>query len=229
MEVFGLLTKPLIKRLLPQSSQTEPSSQTSSAPPLENGYDDDGDDPETENHGTLTAKASLKMLFNSPTTTIHYYWRRFDDAVMCPVFGGRGFVSYATGTRDMNVIHYLLDLDEKTESMLKLIEQEADSSAKRAEMYYKKRPELITIIEDLYRSHRALALHYDQATKFELDSSTRLLTQHQTSHSITDVDKSYDSFPDSSHDQDFNESETDDHEIWYEESSSETNHDELVN
>ncbi|KAD6120172.1 hypothetical protein R6Q59_000433 [Mikania micrantha] len=103
--VFGLLTKPLIKRLLPQSSQTEPSSPTSSsAPLLVNGYDD-GDDPETENHGTLTAKASLKMLFNSPTTTVHYYWRRFDDAVMRPVFGGRGFVSYATGTRDMNVIH----------------------------------------------------------------------------------------------------------------------------
>ncbi|KAD0176503.1 hypothetical protein R6Q59_000434 [Mikania micrantha] len=123
----------------------------------------------------------------------------------------------------------LAELDEKTESMLKLIEQEADSFAKRAEMYYMKRPELITIVEDLYRSHRALALHYDQATRFELDSSTRLLTQHQTSHSITDVDKSYDSFSDSIHDQDFNESETDDHQIWYEESSSETNRDELVN
>ncbi|KAK9067662.1 hypothetical protein SSX86_011775 [Deinandra increscens subsp. villosa] len=101
--VFGLLTKPLIRRLLPHSSETEPSSPTSSTMPLlENGHDDD---PETGNQRTLTAKASLKMLFDSPTTTIHTYWRRFDDWVMRPIFGGRGFVSYATGTRDMDVIH----------------------------------------------------------------------------------------------------------------------------
>ncbi|KAI3805950.1 hypothetical protein L1987_21838 [Smallanthus sonchifolius] len=118
----------------------------------------------------------------------------------------------------------LAELDEKTESMLNLIEQEADSFAKRAEMYYKKRPELIKLIEDSYRTHRALALHYDLATKFESDSSTRLLTRHQTSHPITDVDKSYDSYSDSIdlyHDQDFNESETDDHQTRDEESSSE--------
>ncbi|KAI3805949.1 hypothetical protein L1987_21837 [Smallanthus sonchifolius] len=101
--VFGLLTKPIIKRLLTRPSQTEPSSPTSSMTPLlGNGHDDD---PESGNHGTLTTKPSLKMLFNSPTTTVHYYWRKFDDGVMRPVFGGRGFVSNATGTRDMDVIH----------------------------------------------------------------------------------------------------------------------------
>ncbi|KAI7736129.1 hypothetical protein M8C21_033160 [Ambrosia artemisiifolia] len=100
--VFGLLTKPLIRRLLPQSSQTEPSSPTSSTTPLlENGHDD----PENGNQGTLRTKLSLSMLLNSPTTTVHYYWRKFDDACMRPIFGGSGFVSYATGTRDMDVIH----------------------------------------------------------------------------------------------------------------------------
>ncbi|KAF5785146.1 putative cation/H+ exchanger, cation/H+ exchanger, CPA1 family, na+/H+ exchanger NHX -type [Helianthus annuus] len=102
--VFGLLTKPLIRRLLPESSQTEPSSPTSSMTPLlENGPD--YDDPENGNNRTLRSKPSLAMLFNSPTSTVHYYWRKFDDACMRPVFGGSGFVSYATGTRDMDVIH----------------------------------------------------------------------------------------------------------------------------
>lgn len=93
----------------------------------------------------------------------------------------------------------MTELDEKTETMLKLIEEDADSFAKRAEMYYKKRPELITILEDFYRSHRALALRYDHAAKF--DPNTRHLTQHQTS----DVDKCYDTFSESfgfDHDQD---------------------------
>ncbi|KAF5785145.1 putative protein Networked (NET), actin-binding (NAB) [Helianthus annuus] len=126
----------------------------------------------------------------------------------------------------------LAELDNKTESMLNLIEQEADSFAKRAEMYYKKRPELIKQIEDFYRTYRALALHYDHATKFEFDSCTRLLTRHQTSHPITNVDKSYDSYSDSVdlyHDQDSNESQTDDHRILDEESLSESKSEELMN
>jgi len=46
--------------------------------------------------------------------------------------------------------------------MLKLIEEDADSFAKRAEMYYKKRPELVSMVEDFYRTHRSLAERYDQ-------------------------------------------------------------------
>ena len=54
------------------------------------------------------------------------------------------------------------ELDEKTMAMLKLIEEDADSFARRAEMYYKKRPDLITMVEDFYRAHRSLAERYDQ-------------------------------------------------------------------
>ncbi|GFS35046.1 kinase interacting (KIP1-like) family protein [Actinidia rufa] len=46
--------------------------------------------------------------------------------------------------------------------MLRIIEEDADSFAKRAEMYYKKRTELISMIEDFYRAHRLLAERYDQ-------------------------------------------------------------------
>ncbi|QCD98181.1 Protein Networked NET [Vigna unguiculata] len=54
------------------------------------------------------------------------------------------------------------ELNEKTRAMLKLIEEDADSFAKRAEMYYKKRPELVSMVEDFYRTHRSLAERYDQ-------------------------------------------------------------------
>lgn len=33
-----------------------------------------------------------------PTTTVHYFWRKFDDKFMRPVFGGRGFVPVAPGS-----------------------------------------------------------------------------------------------------------------------------------
>ncbi|CAM8987842.1 unnamed protein product [Rhodiola kirilowii] len=49
------------------------------------------------------------------------------------------------------------ELDEKTMSMLKIIEEDADSFAQRADMYYMKRPQLISMVEDLYSSHRSLA------------------------------------------------------------------------
>ncbi|KAF8111567.1 hypothetical protein N665_0074s0095 [Sinapis alba] len=55
----------------------------------------------------------------------------------------------------------LSELDEKTKEMLRVIDEDADSFAARAEMYYKKRPELVAMIEDFYRSHRSLAERYD--------------------------------------------------------------------
>ncbi|KAI3506687.1 hypothetical protein L1887_21250 [Cichorium endivia] len=107
--VFGLLTKPIIRWLLPD--ETDPSTPNSSSMPLlQNGHDHDHDhDLEVENgngnNGTLTTRPSLKMLLGSPSNTVHHYWRKFDDSCMRPVFGGRGFVSHATGTRDMGDIH----------------------------------------------------------------------------------------------------------------------------
>ncbi|XP_042015955.1 kinase-interacting protein 1-like [Salvia splendens] len=59
----------------------------------------------------------------------------------------------------------LLDMDEKVHGMLKLIEEEGDSFAKRAEMYYKRRPELIEAVEDSYRAFKALADRYDILSK----------------------------------------------------------------
>ncbi|EOX94938.1 hypothetical protein QUC31_004775 [Theobroma cacao] len=113
----------------------------------------------------------------------------------------------------------LSELDKKTKAMLKLIEEDADSFAQRAEMYYKKRPELISLVEDFYRAHRSLAERYDQVKS---DPGTRLVTTLGSPFSsmkfcaekTTNVmDKIYDSFSETTFDtEDYAESEVDDPE-----------------
>ncbi|KAK9130020.1 hypothetical protein Sjap_010507 [Stephania japonica] len=58
--------------------------------------------------------------------------------------------------------HQLQDMEDKVKYMLTLIEEDGDSFAKRAEMYYKRRPELIGFVEEAYRAYRALAERYDR-------------------------------------------------------------------
>ncbi|XP_057513679.1 protein NETWORKED 4A-like isoform X1 [Actinidia eriantha] len=58
----------------------------------------------------------------------------------------------------------LEDMDQSVKRMLKLIEEDGDSFAKKAEMYYQKRPELISHVEEFYRMYRSLAERYDHVT-----------------------------------------------------------------
>ncbi|KAL6576958.1 hypothetical protein OROMI_011234 [Orobanche minor] len=55
-------------------------------------------------------------------------------------------------------------MDQHIKRMLKLVEEDADSFAKKAESYFKKRPELINLVEDFYRMYRSLAERYDHVT-----------------------------------------------------------------
>lgn len=109
----------------------------------------------------------------------------------------------------------LSELDEKTKAMLKLIEEDADSFAQRAEMYYKKRPELIGMVEDFYRTHRSLAERYDQ---FKSESGTRLVTlapwasplsatkcRSEKLISLSSMDKTYDSYSETYETEEFGE------------------------
>ncbi|KAF7060802.1 hypothetical protein CFC21_067556 [Triticum aestivum] len=57
----------------------------------------------------------------------------------------------------------LEDMDSKIKLMIKIIEEDAESFAKKAEMYYRRRPELMALLEELYRAYRALAERYDHA------------------------------------------------------------------
>ncbi|KAH9605859.1 hypothetical protein KSS87_012495 [Heliosperma pusillum] len=109
-QVFGLLTKPLIRFLLPHAKHFS-SASTISTPdlgspklltlpllesrgdPETDGFNQDGN----ADHG-LGRPGSLRMLLNAPTHTVHYYWRKFDDSFMRPVFGGRGFVPFVPGS-----------------------------------------------------------------------------------------------------------------------------------
>ena len=56
------------------------------------------------------------------------------------------------------------EMDRSIKRMLKLIEEDADSFAKKAEMYYQKRPVLISHVEEFYRMYRSLAERYDHVT-----------------------------------------------------------------
>lgn len=88
--VFGMMTKPLIGILLPQAKYTmsmlssEPSSPKSFTVPL---LSNDQNTP-----------SPLGLFLRIPSHTVHHYWRRFDDAFMRPVFGGRGFVPFIPGS-----------------------------------------------------------------------------------------------------------------------------------
>ncbi|XP_038992487.1 protein NETWORKED 3A-like [Hibiscus syriacus] len=55
------------------------------------------------------------------------------------------------------------DLDTKVNTILGIIVQDdRDTFAKRAKMYYQKRPELVEMVEELRRSYRSLAEKSDQ-------------------------------------------------------------------
>ncbi|KAA8543161.1 hypothetical protein F0562_021344 [Nyssa sinensis] len=99
--VFGLMTKPLVRLLLPPPKHfstmlsSEPSSPKSLALPLlSSGQASEAD------LGSCKAPrpTSLRTLLSTPTHTVHHYWRKFDDAFMRPMFGGRGFMPHAPGS-----------------------------------------------------------------------------------------------------------------------------------
>ncbi|KAL7124669.1 hypothetical protein ABFS83_14G063900 [Erythranthe nasuta] len=80
----------------------------------------------------------------------------------------------------------LEEMDQQVKKMLKLIEEDADSFAKKAELYFKKRPELISLVEEFYRIYRSLAERYDHVTG-ELKKSIPSDLQSQGSGISSDV------------------------------------------
>ncbi|THU68651.1 hypothetical protein C4D60_Mb08t06110 [Musa balbisiana] len=102
-QVFGLMTKPLIYFLLPPNSKhltrslsvsSEPSSPKSFLSPLLGN----GQGSELEAAQCIPRPTNLRMLLTTPSRSVHHYWRKFDDAFMRPMFGGRGFVPFVPGS-----------------------------------------------------------------------------------------------------------------------------------
>ncbi|GAB2218762.1 hypothetical protein Droror1_Dr00001994 [Drosera rotundifolia] len=107
--VFGFLTKHLIRLLLPQSKHFSSvgtiSSDLGSPKAITVPFLERQECSETEfgsqefsSQVSIGRPNSLRMLLNSPSHTVHYYWRKFDDTFMRPVFGGRGFVPFVLGS-----------------------------------------------------------------------------------------------------------------------------------
>ncbi|KAL2345748.1 hypothetical protein Fmac_007033 [Flemingia macrophylla] len=111
--VFGLMTKPLIRFLLPvnppskgknsigniESSNNSPKSIT--IPLLGGSHDSENDLDCSEIH----PPDGIRALLTTPTHTVHRLWRKFDNTFMRPVFGGRGFVPVApTSPTESNVV-----------------------------------------------------------------------------------------------------------------------------
>ncbi|KAL5782383.1 hypothetical protein ACOSP7_007412 [Xanthoceras sorbifolium] len=99
--VFGLMTKPLVRILLPSPKHlsrmlsSEPCTPKSfTVPLLGNGQDSEAN----LKNQNVPRPTSLRMLLSTPSHTVHHYWRKFDDGFMRPVFGGRGFVPVVPGS-----------------------------------------------------------------------------------------------------------------------------------
>ncbi|KAI5566564.1 hypothetical protein POPTR_013G031700v4 [Populus trichocarpa] len=101
--VFGLMTKPLISILLPhpkyQSRSLSFSSDAATPKSVTVPLLGEGQDSLDDLGGhDIPRPSSLRALLTTPTHTVHYYWRKFDNAFMRPMFGGRGFVPYVPGS-----------------------------------------------------------------------------------------------------------------------------------
>ncbi|XP_010510353.1 PREDICTED: protein NETWORKED 4B-like [Camelina sativa] len=95
-----------------------------------------------------SAAQSKKQFKRSMTKKSHSWWW---DSYNCP-------------KNSKWLTENLEKMDDRVNHMLKLIEEDADSFAKKAQMYFQKRPELLQLVEEFYRMYRALAERYDQAS-----------------------------------------------------------------
>ncbi|KAI4310991.1 hypothetical protein MLD38_035929 [Melastoma candidum] len=99
--VFGLMTKPLIRLLLPHPKHGSRTMLSGSSSPKLLSHPLLGGERDSDSELVLSdfpRPNSLRALLRTPTSTVHYYWRNFDNAFMRPVFGGRGFVPFVPGS-----------------------------------------------------------------------------------------------------------------------------------
>lgn len=83
----------------------------------------------------------------------------------------------------------LQDMEEKVEHVLNLIQNDGDSFARRAEMYYRHRPDVIIFVEETFRAYRALAERYDKL-------STELQKANTTIAAVCPEKVTYDDYDD---------------------------------
>ncbi|XP_061349504.1 sodium/hydrogen exchanger 1-like [Gastrolobium bilobum] len=97
--VFGSITKPLIEAVQLRHSKPPISDSTDNLEDLRSLFlENSGPINQGNNNEPCHRRSSLRLLISHPATTVHYFWRKFDDKFMRPVFGGRGFVPPVPGS-----------------------------------------------------------------------------------------------------------------------------------
>jgi len=128
--VFGTATKPLISWLLPPHFSSNYGDSAGLSPKvsldvdfhmpllMDTEHDGNGTNDRTVIsqilHG-LPRPQSIGMLLTAPRSTIHYVWRKFDDAYMRPMFGGRGYVRLMS-RRSMDIPEENEDLEDEDQN-----------------------------------------------------------------------------------------------------------------
>ncbi|ESR46427.1 hypothetical protein CICLE_v10003335mg [Citrus x clementina] len=95
--LFGSITKPLIEAVLLRHTKTLDTDATDmqSLEDLRILFLENGENTDQGSNQQAAPRASgLRLLISYPTTTVHYFWRKFDVKFVRPVFGGRGFVPF---------------------------------------------------------------------------------------------------------------------------------------
>lgn len=82
-------------------------------------------------------------------------------------------------------------MEEKVQSMMKLIDVDADSFGKKAELYFKRRPELMSYVDEIYKAYKALADRYDRISG-ELHKANHTLASAFPDQIQFDMEDDYD-------------------------------------
>ncbi|KAA8545069.1 hypothetical protein F0562_019832 [Nyssa sinensis] len=98
--VFGSITKPLIEAVLLRHAKptTSDAADFASLEDLRVLFLENGDQSDNGGDEPAPKRSNFRLLMRYPTSTVHYFWRKFDDRFMRPVFGGRGFVPFVPGS-----------------------------------------------------------------------------------------------------------------------------------
>lgn len=91
--MFGSITKPLIEAVQLRHSKPAMSDSNDNQEYLRLlSLESNGGSINQNSNQPSHRRSSLSLLIRYPATTVHYFWRKFDDRYMRPIFGGRGFV-----------------------------------------------------------------------------------------------------------------------------------------
>nr|GMD94709.1 protein NETWORKED 2A [Ipomoea batatas] len=96
--------------------------------------------------------------------------------------------SYIAGNCSTAAAPNPLHIEEKVVYIMKILEDDGDSFARRAEMYYRGRPELLNFVEDFFKSYKALAERYDYISK-ELQSANKTIATIYPERVHVDMDE----------------------------------------